>query len=112
MDIFQTIIVTEEEAPAARAKAAETPGGEGMFTTPLSPTGLSPVTHYISSGYVPEVIADSLIALNTTSEDPLTAMDITDEGPFTAMERLGLKIISDVPVAEQTKGLRRNETRT
>ena len=25
-----------------------------MFTTPLSPTGKEPATHYISTGYVPE----------------------------------------------------------
>jgi hypothetical protein len=101
MDIFQTIIVTAAEAPAARAKAAETSGGEGMFTTALSPTGLLPATHYISSGFMPEVITMSL-----------TAADMTPDDPFVAMERLGLKIANDVPVVEQTKGLRRNETRT
>lgn len=29
----------------------------GMWTTPLSATGIEPVSHYISSGYIPEQFA-------------------------------------------------------
>jgi hypothetical protein len=32
----------------------------GMFTAALSPTGLAPATHYISSGLVPQAYADTL----------------------------------------------------
>lgn len=53
-DLFRTLIVTAADAPAARQIAAAFgPGGEGMWTTPLSATGSDPATHYISSGGVP-----------------------------------------------------------
>ena len=55
MDIFRTLIVPTVNVDLARAIAGSFgPGGVGMFTTPLSPTGAEPATHYISTGYVPE----------------------------------------------------------
>lgn len=52
-DTFVTIIVTAADADTSRAIAASFgPGGVGMWTTPLSGTGLTPVTHYISTGYI------------------------------------------------------------
>ena len=54
MDIFRTLIVPAASVDLARAIAsAFGPGGEGMWTTPLSASGLDPATHYISTGYVP-----------------------------------------------------------
>ena len=54
MDIFRTLIVPTANVIFARAIATSFgPGGEGMFTTPLSSSGLDPATHYISTGYVP-----------------------------------------------------------
>ena len=54
MDTFATLIVTAADAPSARAIAAAFgPGGVGMWTTPLSATGLLPATHYISTGFIP-----------------------------------------------------------
>ena len=54
MDTFATLIVTAADAPTARAIAAAFgPGGSGMWTTPLSASGLDPATHYISTGYIP-----------------------------------------------------------
>lgn len=54
MDTFATLVVTSADAPTARAIAAAFgPGGVGMWTTPLSSTGLEPATHYISTGFIP-----------------------------------------------------------
>lgn len=54
MDIFRTLIVPAASVDLARAIATSFgPGGEGMWTTPLSASGLDPATHYISSGFVP-----------------------------------------------------------
>jgi hypothetical protein len=53
-DVFRTLIVPFAQVDLARQVAAIFPGGEGMWTTPLSVDGLEPRTHYISSGYVPE----------------------------------------------------------
>lgn len=54
MDIFRTLIVSAASVDLARSIAASFgPGGEGMWTTPLSASGLDPATHYISTGYVP-----------------------------------------------------------
>lgn len=52
--IFRTLIVPAANVDLARAIATSFgPGGEGMWTTPLSASGLDPATHYISTGYVP-----------------------------------------------------------
>jgi hypothetical protein len=53
-DLFRTLIIAAQDAETSRAIAAAFgPGGEGMFTTPLSASGNEPATHYISSGYIP-----------------------------------------------------------
>jgi len=104
-------------APAAIVEAARNiascvhPAGHGMFSTPLSPTGMFPATHYISSGRVEDVwltplsdpailyaaaqqgAADQGIVLTATQEDAarlLTEGDITGEEGFAVMARLGL----------------------
>lgn len=57
-DIFRTLIVTSDDAPLAREIAAcFGPGGQGMWTTPLSSDGNEPAMDYISSGYIPEEFA-------------------------------------------------------
>lgn len=54
MDIFRTLVVPTANVELARQIAASFgPGGEGMWTTPLSASGSDPATHYISTGYVP-----------------------------------------------------------
>ena len=46
------------------------PGGVGMWTTPLSASGLDPATHYISTGYIPaEFVAMSPMATWALDED-------------------------------------------
>jgi len=53
-DIFRTLIVPDANVDLARAIATSFgPGGDGMWITPLSPTGAEPATHYISTGLVP-----------------------------------------------------------
>lgn len=72
MDTFATFIITAADSPASRAiSAAFGPGGVGMWTTALSTSGLDPVTHYISSGYIP---AEFLAMC------PITAWDLNEEG--------------------------------
>ena len=52
--IFRTLIVPAASVELARAIATSFgPGGEGMWITPLSASGLDPASHYISTGYVP-----------------------------------------------------------
>lgn len=86
--IFRTMIVPASEQVLAQEIAAEYPGGEGMFTTACSPTGLLPATDYISSGYVTTDIVDALAA-------GLVDEDITEEPPFVALDRLGLQLVSE-----------------
>ena len=54
MNEFRTLIVPADQAEIARTIAAtlDPANCQGMFTTPLSPTGDEPATHYISSGYI------------------------------------------------------------
>lgn len=77
MWVHRTIIVPASLVEDARAACAGLagPGGSGMFTTPLSPTGEAPPTHYISSGLIEEPFADLL---------PLTSVSYAEDGtPFT-----------------------------
>lgn len=88
MDIFRTLIVTADSAPLAREIAASfSSGGSGEFTTPLSADGLEPVSHYISSGYMPEQFVIEIEAVLATS-------DISEDEPFATMARLGLMIVN------------------
>lgn len=76
MDQFRTVIVDAANVAQARSLASE-----GLFTTPCSPSGNDPATHYISSGYMPLAELSGITA------------DISTEPPFTALTRKGLKII-------------------
>ena len=99
------------------------PGGSGMFTTPLSPTGQEPATHYISAGAVeepfaqllpltefpadaepviypgqPDLIAQMASAqgMTVTPEEVralLAASDVSEQEAFTALARLVLQIV-------------------
>jgi hypothetical protein len=51
-----------------------------MFTTPLSPTGEAPPTHYISSGLIEEPFADLL---------PLTGVSYAEDGTPSTSTRPG-----------------------
>ena len=73
MWVHRTIIVPATIAESARAACAGLagPGGSNMFTTPLSPTGEAPPTHYISSGLIEEPFVDLL---------PLTSVNYAEDG--------------------------------
>ena len=78
----RTIIVPAAIVDAARAACAGLagPGGSGMFTTPLSPTGEAPPTHYISAGLIEAQFADLL---------PLTSVSYAEDGTPATETRLG-----------------------
>lgn len=78
----RTIIVPATIAESARAACAGLagPGGSNMFTTPLSPTGEAPPTHYISSGLIEEPFADLL---------PLTSVSYAEDGTPSTETRPG-----------------------
>lgn len=64
-DTFSTLIIAAQDAPLAREIAASFgSGGQNMWTTPLSASGLDPASHYISSGYIPQEFVS--LAPNTT----------------------------------------------
>lgn len=84
--VFRTIVVTAADVDAARDICAEFEGGDGMFTTPLSPTGQAPVTNYVSSGYIDAGMAEQV-------KTQLPASDVSEEEPFVAFERLGLQMV-------------------
>lgn len=55
----RTIIVDAAQVELARSLCAALagPAGEGMFSTPLSASGLFPATHYISAGLIEDTFA-------------------------------------------------------
>lgn len=81
MDIFRTLIVPSDGVVLARSIAAAFgPGGVGMWTTALSPDGLEPATHYISTGYIPEAFA-SLAPCQTWAIDESGAWQLVSGVP-------------------------------
>lgn len=68
----RTLIVPTNQVELARSLCAALagPAGEGMFTTPLSPTGFFPATHYISAGLIEDKFADLL---------PLTSVSYAED---------------------------------
>lgn len=115
-DTFATLIVTAADADTSRAIAAAFgPGGVGMWTTPLSASGLDPATHYISSGYISaEYVALSPMATWEMSEqgnwvqtgyypgDAATVYAFASQAglPYTLAEIEGVFARSDVSVQE------------
>lgn len=53
-DIFRTMIVPADKAAIAQeiAVTIKPVEGQGMWTSPFSPDGQEPATHYISTGYI------------------------------------------------------------
>ena len=78
----RTIIVDAAQVELARSLCAAIvgPAGEGMFSTPLSATGLFPATHYISAGLIEAPFADLL---------PLTAVTYGEGGTPSTSTRPG-----------------------
>ncbi len=81
MDIFRTLICPSANVELARSIAASFgPGGEGMWTTPLSADGLDPASHYISTGYIPAEFA-YLVPCQTWVQDEDGAWVMTGSEP-------------------------------
>lgn len=53
-DVFRTMIVpAAQQARAQQIATTVAPtAGQGMWTTPLSPDGQEPATHYVSTGFI------------------------------------------------------------
>lgn len=95
-----TIICPASVIEQARALAANFPGGEGMLVTPLY-TGAE-LTHYISTGYIEQSVADMLdnpsAFAAAIGADPEQVQAIRDQmdistGPYQdALDRLGLTL--------------------
>ncbi len=77
MWVHRTLIVTAEHVDLARSLCAAIagPAGEGMFSTPLSATGLYPATHYISAGLIAEPFA-AILPLNMPATEDTEAQHI------------------------------------
>lgn len=108
----RTLIVPAALVAAARELgAALSPAGAGMYSTPLSPTGTEPATHWISSGLIDESFAAILgspealygyaqagaleqgLMLTSTATDAAALVEQTDvstDSAADAMARLGL----------------------
>lgn len=114
---FRTIVVPASDVEAARELgAALDPAGAGMYTTPLSPTGEMPATHYMSSGLIDELMVPLLedgnllyqyalagaekqgLSLEVTEDEAdllVAESDVSTENPFDVMERLGLQLVNE-----------------
>jgi hypothetical protein len=80
-DTFRTAIIPSANVTFARnLVAALSPGGAGMFTTPLNATGVGTATHYISSGYISEQVA-ALMPMQTWELDEQGDWTMTDSTP-------------------------------
>ena len=123
--VHRCMIVPVDHVDLARSLCATLAGdgGSGMFTTPLSPTGDYPPTHWISSGLIEDAFADLLPLLSVDVTDaPLaghpdhvctlahdagmavsyddivrlfSAVDVSAQPPHAALERLGLALSND-----------------
>lgn len=123
--IHRTLIVPNQVTTMARM-ACETlagAGGSNMFTTPVSPTGEEPATHWISSGLIEQDFADLLptkshnpvtdvwevIPYDTTTlqslceavslpfsavSQVLSLVDVSEQTAEEALDRLGLKLVT------------------
>jgi hypothetical protein len=113
---YRCLIVPDAQVAFARDLSATVagPAGAGMWTTPLSPTGAEPVTHWISAGLIGEDFANllpfgdnpgnaALVAelatangMETNAEQVQILFDdsdITEEESHEAMARLGLMMV-------------------
>ena len=115
--IHRTIIVPAALVAAARELgAALSPAGAGMYSTPLSPAGSEPATHWVSSGLIDESFAAVLsspealydyaragaleqgLTLTATLADAqalLAQGDVSDEPWDVVSARLGLVLCAD-----------------
>ena len=123
--VHRCMILPVDHVDLARSLCATLAGegGSGMFTTPLSPTGDYPPTHWISSGLIESEFANLLPLLSVDVTDaPLaghpdhvctlahdagmavsyddivrlfSAVDVSAQPPHAALERLGLALSNE-----------------
>jgi hypothetical protein len=125
--VNRCLIVPASQVAFARQLPAAIagPSGVGMWTTPLSPTGAEPATHYISAGLIDEqfaalmpltqypadaepihtpgraAIAAHLATQNgyvVTTEEVQALFDVCDsseQGPYEALARVGLMLVTE-----------------
>ena len=107
IQVKKTITVTAQFAPLARQLAAGIAGeaGKDMWPCALSATGSEPATHYCSSGFITESMAELLIdpqgivdaSGGAVSIELATALvessDVSDDEAQTAFERLEIQQI-------------------
>lgn len=109
------MIVAAQDQVLAQQLAAGLagPAGVGMWTTPCSPTGAAPATHFITEGPIDEQFAamlgdaDATFAAAQAAGAPVTLAAIQglysratfapDVGPFDALAQLGLQLIQVAP---------------
>ena len=118
--IHRNIIVPAAVVAQARQMCAGIPGGDGMFTAPLSANGAEPATHYISSGLIwPEfaemlpldvpatidaeahrIPGDAAKAAAALPDAPVEAIQallavvtVTDGDAFDTLDRMGLQLV-------------------
>ena len=126
MYLHRTMLVPDSIVEIARALAESFgPASANMWTTPLSPTGQLPATHWISTGFVGDDFASALplsrfvdgvwttdaydpaafislcavYGLAAPSVEQLTGImgmvDVSDQPPSEAMNRMGLVLVQD-----------------
>lgn len=119
--IHRNIIVPAAVVEQARQMCAGIPGGDGMFTAPLSANGAEPATHYISAGLIwPEfaemlpldvqatddadahrIPGDAAKAAAALPDAPieeiqalLAVVTVTDGDAFDTLDRMGLQLVT------------------
>jgi hypothetical protein len=65
---------------AQQIEATLSPAGSGMWTTPLSPTGATPATHYISTGQISPDFAH-MVPCQTWEQDEEGAWQLVSTEP-------------------------------
>lgn len=121
---YRCLIVPDAHVQFARdlCAAVAGPAGAGMFTTPLSPSGAEPATHWISAGLISQDFAAllplgdepgnaALVAelatangMQTTAEQVkalFDVADVTEDESHVAMARLGLMMVEQHAKAPQ-----------
>lgn len=124
--MHRTMIVPDSIVATVRSLADSFgPASTGMWTTPLSPTGNLPTTHWISTGLIgedfaaimpfshevegawitePYSAAAFMVLTEANNVTPLpveqitsimSMVDVSDQEPFAAMDRLGLMLVQE-----------------
>ena len=103
MNIFRTLIVPDAQVTLARqlSEALAGSAGMGMWTTPLSPTGAEPATHWISTGWMSQDFASLLPLTEWYQDDDGEWLDNTiSEGQPEAIVALATEAGMTVTLAE------------